>query len=264
MTKPRSDKQMHLFDTHCHLDFPDFDMDRDDVIAHSKKVGVEGIVLVGVAAGMWSRMLNLARTDNIYHVALGLHPMYLLEHKAEHIQALQDAVTQYKPIAIGEIGLDYFLTELNREKQEDLFVAQLQVAKAADLPVILHVRKAHDQVLGLLRKHKIARGIVHAFSGSEQHAEHYIKLGFKLGIGGVVTLERANKLRRIAAHMPLEAMVLESDPPDLSPASRRGQRNSPEYLPEVVTALSLLRSQDEALIAETTTRNARELFALSR
>ncbi len=247
---------MELIDTHCHLDVADFDADRAEVLAQCRARGVNRIVVPAVDAAGWDKLLALCTDEAGLYPALGLHPVYLDQHRPEHVTALAEQVARKRPVAVGEIGLDYFVTELDRARQQNLFDAQLRIAAEARLPVLLHVRKAHDEVLATLRRIPVKGGICHAFNGSLQQAQHYIKLGFKLGFGGMLTYDRSLKLRRLAAELPLDAIVLETDAPDMAVASHRGERNSPAYLPECLAALAELRGEDPAHLAAITTRNA--------
>ena len=193
------------------------------------------------------------------HYALGLHPVFLSEHKLNHINDLDDLIKQYNPIAVGEIGLDFFIKNLDKSKQTALFSQQLELAKQHQLPVILHVRKAHDEIIKTLKQHDFREGgIIHAFNGSIQQAEHYIDRGFKLGFGGMLTYARSSKLHQLAKQLPLSSIVLETDSPDMTVEPHRGERNSPEYLPMVLKALANLREESIAAIAESTSSNVRE------
>lgn len=253
-----------LFDSHCHLDFPAFDADRQDVIRACREAGLAGIVVPGVTAATWPRLLEVvAGEPGFLHAALGLQPLFLDEHRDADLKALRAAVETHQPVAVGEIGLDYYDKRLERGRQRELFRAQLAIAREADLPVILHVRKAHEEVLGTLRQARVCGGVAHAFNGSLQQARRYIDLGFKLGIGGAMTHERARKLRAMVRELPLEAMVLETDAPDMAPAGHRGERNSPAYLPEVVAALSELRGEAPEALARATSRNVQDVFKLN-
>lgn len=253
---------MKLIDTHCHLDVSEFDQDRDEILQRCRVQGVTRMVIPAIDAAHWCDVLKLCDAEKGLYPALGLHPMFLNEHKSEHIEALEHQVNTHAPIAIGEIGLDYFKSTLDREKQQTLFEAQLEIAKANHLPVVLHVRKAHDQVLATLKRIRVKGGTAHAFNGSLQQAQQYLELGFKLGFGGMLTYDRAQKLHRLARQLPLESIVLETDAPDMTVASHHGQRNSPEYLPECLQALATLRDEDPLTIAEQTTRNACSVFSL--
>lgn len=253
---------MELFDTHCHLDVEAFAADQKAVLARARAGGVSHLVIPGIDTEGWQQLVDLCREEQGLYPALGLHPVYLEQHRPEDIPALAEWVAEYKPIAIGEIGLDFYIKELDRERQQRLFEAQLIIAREANLPVLLHVRKAHDQVLATLRRLKIRGGIAHAFSGSLQQADQYIELGFKLGFGGMLTYERSSKLRRLAKTLPLSAIVLETDAPDMAPAAHHGERNSPEYLPEVLASLAEIRDESPEELAQQTTANANELFGL--
>jgi len=255
---------MELIDTHCHIDVEDFDPDRDDILARCRRQGIARLVVPAILAGTWQSLLDLCRREPGLLPALGLHPVYLTQHSDADIASLATWVEREKPIAVGEIGLDYFVEALDRERQQQLFEAQLQVAHDSDLPIILHVRKAHDQVLATLKRYKVRGGIAHAFNGSLQQAQHYIDLGFKLGFGGMLTYERSNKLRRLAKELPLEVLVLETDAPDMTVAAHHGERNSPECLPDCLQALAEVRDEDPVHIAAATTRNAEQVLGLSR
>lgn len=255
---------MELIDTHCHLDVAAFAADHEAVRQKSGAVGVVGIVIPAIHAAGWANLLALcaaaATSGPALYPALGLHPVSLDRHQERDLAALERAVADHQPLAIGEIGLDFFVRELDRARQQRLFAAQLTIARDAGLPVLLHVRKAHDDTLALLRRIPVRGGIAHAFNGSLQQAQQYQELGFKLGFGGMLTFERSTKLRRLAAALPLEAMVLETDAPDMTVAAHRGERNSPEYLPDVLAALAAVRNADPATIAAQTTANARAVL----
>lgn len=256
---------MHtLFDTHCHLDVDAFAADRSAVLQRCHELGVNEMVVPAIQRAGWDGLLRLCAGAEGLYPALGLHPVYLEQHEEGDIKHLADYASRAPVVAIGEIGLDYFVKGLDRERQQALFEAQLRVARDLELPVLLHIRKAHDEVLAMLRRLKLpAGGIAHAFNGSEQQARQFIELGFMLGIGGVITYERASKIRKLAKSLPLENLVLETDAPDMVPAQHRGKRNSPEYLCEVLEMLAELREQEAEQIAHVTTVNARRLFKLS-
>lgn len=253
-----------LFDTHCHLDVEEFDPDRDQVLAAARAAGVIGIVVPGIYAAAWPRLLRLCSTTADLHPALGLHPVYLAQHRPEHIADLERALAETRPLAVGEIGLDRYRRDLDPTRQQALFEAQLVLARDAGLPVLLHVRKAHDQVLTTLKRIRVSGGIAHAFNGSLQQARQYLDLGLRLGFGGMLTFERSLKLRPLARDLPIEAIVLETDAPDLTVAAHQGERNSPAYLPDVLAALAQVRDADPAEIAAITTRNAREALGLTQ
>lgn len=253
---------MTLIDTHCHLDLEAFDADRADVLAEARAVGVASIVVPGVDAGGWDKLLGLCASDAGLYPALGLHPVYLERHQEGDLAALEQRVSSVDLVAIGEIGLDFHAEDADRDRQLALCRAQLGIAREAQLPVLLHVRKAHDEMLRLLAETPVVGGTAHAFNGSLQQAQRYIDRGFCVGFGGMLTFERSSRLRRLAAELPLEAMVLETDAPDLTVASHQYQRNSPAYLPEILQALAVVRDAEPERIAEQTTANARRLLGL--
>jgi len=253
---------MELFDTHCHLDVSEFSADRDAVLARTRAVGVQQVVVPGITEAGWEHLLDFCRREEGLYPALGLHPIFTDEHRDEHLNRLRERVEQERPVAIGEIGLDFFIPDPARERQVELFEAQLSIAEAFALPVLVHVRKAHDQVLQSLKKFNLPGGIAHAFNGSMQQAEQYLELGFHFGFGGMLTYERSKKIRKLAAGLPLDSIVLETDAPDMSPAAHHGERNSPEYLPEVLAAMAEVRGEPPEMLASRTTENARKLFGL--
>lgn len=253
---------IELIDTHCHLDVEEFDPDRSDVIAAARAAGVSAMVVPAIHATAWRRLLDLCASEPNLYPALGLHPVYLEQHLEEHLAELQRLIEETRPVAVGEIGLDFFLRDLDRKRQEALFEAQLELAAAAGLPVLIHARKSHDEVLAALRRVRVRGGIAHAFSGSLQQARKYLDLGFRLGFGGMLTFERSTKLRALARELPLEAIVLETDAPDMTVAAHRGERNSPAYLPDVLSAMAQVRGQDPEVVAAETTRNARDLLGI--
>jgi TatD DNase family protein len=257
---------MHLIDTHTHLDFPDFDADRAAVLARSRMQGVEKLVVLGVYQANWQRLWDLVQAEDNLYAAFGLHPVYLDQHRPEHLSELHDWLQRLaghpRLCAVGEFGLDYFLEELDRGLQQQLFEAQLRLALEFELPALLHVRRAHAQAIATLKRLKPARGgIIHAFAGSYEEAREYIKLGFRLGIGGAPTWPQALRLRKVVAQLPLEALVLETDSPDMAPAMHPNQRNSPEYLPAICAALAELRGISPDKLAQASSQNARTLFA---
>lgn len=256
---------MKLIDTHTHLDFADFDGDRAAVLANSKALGVEKIVVLGVYQRNWQRVWELTLANPALHAAFGLHPVYIDEHRPEHLVELGDWLSRLKGhpqlCAVGEIGLDYYIQSLNRERQQQLLDAQLQLAADCNLPALLHVRRSHADIIATLKRFKLKRsGIIHAFAGSREEAREYIKLGFKLGLGGAATWPQALRMHRVLAELPLESVVLETDAPDMAPAMYPGQRNSPEHLPDICAALATLMGITAEQLAEASTRNACELF----
>ncbi|MBV6287571.1 TatD family hydrolase [Pseudomonas aegrilactucae] len=256
---------MRLVDTHTHLDFPDFDADRDEVLAQARQAGVERMVVLGVDRCNWQRVWDLVTRQPQLYAAFGLHPVYLEQHRAEHVRELGDWLSRRRGdrqlCAVGEFGLDYYVAELDRERQQALFEAQLQLAMDLDLPALLHVRRSHADVIARLKRYRLARGgIIHAFAGSFEEAREYQKLGFKLGLGGAATWPQALRLRKVLARLGLESVVLETDAPDMAPVMHAGVRNSPVHLPQIAQALAEVMGVELEALAEASTRNACEVF----
>lgn len=250
---------MELFDTHCHLDFNDFDHDRDHVINKAKQHGVNNILVPAVEQKTWHQTITLCQQSATFHLALGLHPIFINKHQPHHLSELDELVSQHNPTAIGEIGLDFYNSKdsHSHEKQCLFFDKQLIIAKRHKLPVIIHNRKAHDQCLSMLKEHQVSGGIIHAFNGSIQQAEKYIEIGFMLGFGGMLTFERSNKLHKLAKQLPIESIVLETDAPDMTVFQHSGERNSPEYIPYIAKSLSQLTGKTIEEVAQITTKNAK-------
>ncbi len=256
---------MQLIDTHTHLDFEMFDDDRAQVIARARNAGVERIVVLGVHAANWQRVWQLACDEPSVHAALGLHPVFLEEHQDAHVQQLRDWLERLrgepKLCAVGEIGLDYYIDNPDIERQQRLLEAQLALAADFSLPVLLHVRRAHAPMIATLKRYKLERsGVIHAFSGSWEEACEYLRLGFRLGLGGAGTWPQAQRMHRVLRQLPLEAIVLETDAPDIPPAGHAGERNSPELLPEICRRLADLKGIDAHALAAASYRNSCELF----
>jgi len=253
---------MELFDTHCHIDFNDFDNDRDDVINSASKRGVNHILVPSVSQQAWLKTIAICQQYNSCQLALGLHPVFIDQHQPQHLLELDQLIEQHRPIAVGEIGLDYYRKDLDKDKQSLFFAKQLIIAKQHKLPVIIHNRKAHDDCLSMLKEFDINGGIIHAFNGSIQQAHHYIELGFLLGFGGMLTFNRSRKLHELAKQIPLTSIVLETDAPDMTVAQHKGSRNSPEYIPYIQQALSEIKSISQNDVAQITTDNANRLLKI--
>ncbi|MFP7721469.1 TatD family hydrolase [Lysobacter sp. A3-1-A15] len=253
---------MDLVDTHCHLDAPEFDPDRAAVVERARERGVGRQVVPAVTEASWPKLRDVCARGPGLYPAYGLHPTFLVHHRREHLDELRLWVEREQPLAIGECGLDYFIDGLDRDEQSHYFEGQLRVARDFDLPLIVHARRAVDDVLAAIRRFAPLRGVVHSFSGSRQQAEQLWDQGFLLGLGGPVTYERAQRLRRLATTMPLEHLLLETDAPDQPDASIRGQRNEPARLGYVAQVIAGLRGVEPDVVAEATSRNAERLFKL--
>jgi len=256
-------------DTHCHLDAAEFDVDRDAVVQRARAAGVGQIVLPAVDAANFARVRELAHRHGLVY-ALGIHPMCTDDARDGDLPLLRDALGAYaddpRLVAVGEIGLDHFIPDLDRERQADFLAAQLKLAAEFDLPVLLHVRRSVDVVLKHLRLTRVRGGIAHAFNGSEQQANAFLELGLRLGFGGALTFERALRIRRVAQAVPLDAIVMETDAPDIPPqwlyrtaqarASGATMRNESAQLPAIGASLASLRGIEVAALARATTANA--------
>lgn len=252
-----------LIDSHVHLDNPAFAHDRDAVITRAREAGVVGMVVPAIDFESWPQIKALCATHGHVHASYGLHPVFLARHTRAHLQALPAWLDAERPVAVGEIGLDFHMSDLDPERQRFYFSQQLHLARERNLPVIVHARDALEEVSLTLRRHGGLRGVVHSFSGSEQQARQLCDAGFHLGIGGPITYERAQRLRRIVAKMPIEFLLLESDAPDQPDAKHRGKRNEPAHVTEVLHCVASLRGESVKYVANATHSNARRLFGLS-
>lgn len=257
----------HRFvDTHCHFDFPPFTGDEVPSIDRAARAGVDAIIVPAIEATYFERVLELARRHDALYAALGLHPIVIEHHLDEHLDSL-DAVLQTaekKLVAIGEIGLDLYRENPHFERQQTILDAQLRLAKRHDLPVILHSRRTHDKLAMHLKRIDLPRrGVVHGFSGSLQQAQRFIELGYKIGVGGTITYPRASKTRDVMAQLPLSALLLETDAPDMPLNGFQGQPNRPEQAARVFTTLCELRPEPAAVIADALLENTRTLFGIT-
>ena len=262
---------MSWIDSHCHLDAAEFDADRDAVLARARTAGVTMLVLPAVSVASFDAVRNLAERHGLAY-ALGIHPLYVdgaadadLEHLAGALMACRG---DPRLVAVGEIGLDHFVPGLDRARQERFYAAQLKLAQQHGLPVILHVRRSADGLLKHLRRTEVVGGIAHAFNGSDAQALQFAGRGFKLGFGGAMSFERALQIRHLAATLPADVPVLETDAPDIPPqwlyvkaderAQRPPSRNEPAELPRIAQTLALLRGWS---IEETAARTAANVVA---
>ena len=261
---------MAWIDTHAHLDAPELAHDVDAVREQARAQGVVHCVLPAVERSNWDSVRLLAHRHGDSY-ALGIHPLYTGRAQDEDLELLAHTLQQHRAdprlVAVGEIGLDYFVPGLDAERQQRFYREQLALARRFDLPVILHVRRSADQLLKALRQVKVRGGIAHAFNGSLQQAQAFVALGFKLGFGGAVTYDRALQLRRLAAELPLGSLVMETDSPDIPPhwlyttAAERAEgqpqgRNTPAELPRIAQVVADLRGMAVADLAQVTTANA--------
>ena len=267
---------MYWIDSHCHLDANEFAADRDAVRASARAAGVATCVIPAVEASNFDTVRLLAHQHGDVY-ALGIHPMYTPQAADADLQTLDAQLQQHRSdprlVAVGEIGLDGFVPGLDMARQQRFYKVQLRLAQQHDLPVILHVRRSADLLLQTLRQTPVKGGIAHAFNGSLQQAHMFIDLGFKLGFGGALTYERALQLRRLATELPLDALVLETDSPDIPPhwlyvtAEQRGAgvpqgRNTPGQVPRIAQVLADLRGVSVEEVRQVTTRNVQQILRL--
>jgi TatD DNase family protein len=252
-----------LIDSHIHLDASEFDADRDAVIERAKVAGVTRFVIPAVGVFNFDTVRKLAGELPGSVCTLGIHPLFVNDAKESDIDALRTQLARGGVCAVGEIGLDGFVEGADHARQEWFFVEQLKLAREFDLPVILHVRRAQDRVLKYLRRHKQRGGIAHAFNGSVQQAQIFIELGFKLGFGGAMTYSGSTRIRELAATLPLESLVLESDAPDIPPTWSPQGRNEPENVARFASVLAELRGVETGLIVRQTTANTQAALSLS-
>ena len=248
-----------LIDTHCHLDAFEFDADRADMLDRAHAAGVDRMVLPGVDRASFQRVRELCSARPSLRFALGIHPLYVPAATPADLECLASELEDPTVVAVGEIGLDFFVTDIDPALQEDFFVRQLRLARDLNLPVLLHARRSQDRVLKHLRAmfgRNGPGGIAHAFNGSRQQADEFIKLGFALGFGGAVTWGRALNLCRLVAELPLESIVLETDSPDMPPEFAAGQRNEPANLPRIAQIIAGIRGVEPEVLVTATGANA--------
>lgn len=251
---------LKLIDSHCHLNASDFSEKKAEIVADAAASGIAEMIIPGVTADLWPTLHELCKTFPGLYYAPGLHPLFC--HKENDIKLLATALSSKKAVAIGEIGLDFYEKTVDPKKQQRLFETQLELAEATRLPLLLHVRKAHDQVLATLRRTRFSRGgIVHAFAGSLQQALQYHKLGFCLGAGPTITYSRATRIRRVISEVPLESLVVETDAPYMPLLGK--EIGHPQDLVRVVEELAKLRGLDLLEAADLTTGNCHRCLGLA-
>ncbi len=253
---------MRLVDSHSHFDVAEFDGDRHDVHARALAAGVMAQIVPAINAAGWPNLKQVCGQFTGLFPAYGLHPLFMEDHRPQHLDELRQWIERERPAAVGECGLDFFMDGLDADAQQLYFDAQLRLAREFDLPVIIHARRAVDSVIASIRKVGRLRGVVHSFPGSKEQAAQLHGLGFMLGISGPVTYERANKLRKVVVALPLEQLLLETDSPDQPNSGHQGQRNEPAKLVEVLDVIAELRGMTREDLAVATTDNAERLFGL--
>ncbi|MCW8854290.1 MAG: TatD family hydrolase [Gammaproteobacteria bacterium] len=251
-----------IIDCHCHIDFEAFDSDREQVLDRAQQAGIEHLIVPGVSADTWPRIKTACNQYRNLHPCYGLHPYYIDQHTHEDIVLLEEWIIKEKPVAIGECGLDFYLKDLNKEKQIAFFQAQLEIAQKHNLPVVIHSRKATEEIIYALKKFPGLKGMIHSYSGSYEQALQLIDLGFYLSFGGAITYDRATRLREIVRRLPLDSLLIETDAPDQPDLKHHKQRNEPAYIKNVIVTLNDLRNEGTDAICNQTTANCKLLFSL--
>lgn len=255
-----------FIDTHCHFDFAPFTDDESASIRRAAEAGVMGIVVPAIDVASIDRVLRLGARYPTLYMALGLHPIVIESHQDAHLDQLEAALAARpaRLVAVGEIGLDLYREDPHFDRQEAILDAQLKLAKRYDLPVILHSRRTHDKLAMHLKRQDLPRtGVVHGFAGSLQQAQRFVEMGYKIGVGGTITYPRASKTREVMAQLPLSALLLETDAPDMPLNGFQGQPNRPEQAARVFATLCELRDEPADVIADALLHNTRTLFDLS-
>lgn len=260
----------NLIDTHCHLDNTRFDTDREAVLLRAAQNSVSDLLIPAIAASNWNTLKSLSIQHKNLHAAYGLHPMFMSQHHKKDLDHLEKWLQSETVMAVGECGLDFFIFDKQSDHQQDkqfqqeIFSAQLDLAQQYKLPVIIHSRKSLDLVLKEIRLRPHLHGVVHSFSGSLQQAHQLIDQGFYLGFGGPITYTRAKKRRHLVRSLPLDALLLETDAPDQPDAVHYGLRNEPAFLIDIARTVANLRDTSLQDIASATTKNAQTLFNIEK
>ncbi|MBP3825933.1 MAG: TatD family hydrolase [Butyrivibrio sp.] len=253
-----------IFDTHAHYDDERFDEDRDALLRSMKEAGIGNIVNIGANMASSQRSLDLAAEYDFMYAAVGVHPSDCAELDDEKIEKLKEMSSFPKCVAIGEIGLDYYWPEPEHDLQKKWFKRQIALAREVGLPIIVHSRDAAADTVDILKSENAGElgGVVHCFSYSKEVAEECVKMGFYIGIGGVLTFKNGRKMKEVAEAIPMERIILETDCPYLAPEPFRGKRNSSLYLPYVVSAMAQIKGISEEEVISITEANAREMYRL--
>ncbi|MGQ7846746.1 TatD family hydrolase [Granulosicoccus sp. 3-233] len=251
-----------LIDSHVHTDDQRFASDRSRILQSAREANIIAQIVPAISQRLWPRTREICAAEQELYACYGLHPCFCDEHDDAHLLELSQWLGRERPVAVGECGLDYFIADADKRRQQHLFSAQLAMAREFDLPIVIHARKAVEDVIRLIRASGHQRGVVHSFNGSAQQADRLIDLGYYLSFGGAVTYDRATRLRELVSRLPLDALLLETDAPDQADAGHAGQRNEPAYLLDVWQSISAMRPEDPEAIAHATTCNAIDLFRL--
>lgn len=251
-----------LIDSHVHTDDERLQLRLQEILQAARAANIIAQIVPGISRRLWPRVRALCEGQPELYPCYGLHPCFHDEHAAEDLLELAYWLGRERPVAVGECGLDYQIANADKPRQQEMFASQLALAREFDLPIVIHARKAVEDVIDMIRSSGHYRGMIHSFNGSAQQAGKLIDLGYKLSFGGAVTYDRATRLRKLVAQLPLDALLLETDAPDQTDSSHQGQCNEPAFLGAIWQSISALRPEDDKTIAEATTNNAIALFKL--
>ena len=251
-----------IIDSHCHIDFDAFDDDRDRVLSSARQLGIQSIIVPGISADTWPRVQSICQQHQGLYPTYGLHPYFIEQHSDHDLILLDDWLNREHAVALGECGLDFYLKHLDKNRQLYLFEAQLDIAARHNLPVVIHSRKATEQVIQCLKKRPTLQGMIHSYSGSYEQALQLIDMGFYLSFGGPVTFPKASRLRQLVSKLPLEAMLVETDAPDQADLKHHGLRNEPAYICNVIEQISQIKNLSMQQVINTTSDNAKRLFSI--
>ena len=253
-----------IFDTHAHYDDEDFDLDREDLLAKMKESGVSHVVNIGASLASTKRSIELAKQYDFIYAAVGVHPSDTRELNEETFQWLKKQCKEPKVVAVGEIGLDYYWDEPERDIQKEWFARQIALGREEKLPLVIHSRDAAQDTIDIMKSEKAAEagGILHCFSYTKETAKIFLDMDFSFGIGGVITFKNAKKLKEAVDYIPIDKIVIETDCPYLSPEPNRGKRNSSLNLPYVVKAIAEIKNLPEEEVLRKTYENAKKLYRI--
>ena len=252
-----------IFDTHAHYDDKQFDEDRDDVLASMNELGVGTIVNVCASCQSLERVPKLVSKYPFMYQAIGIHPDEVGDLNEEYFEKIRELLKDEKSVAVGEIGLDYYWDNESHDVQKKWFVRQLELARELDMPVLIHSRDAAADTMEIMKEHAVGlRGVIHCYSYSKEMALEYVKMGFFIGVGGVVTFKNGKKLKETVEAIPLESIVLETDCPYMAPEPFRGKRNQSSYIRYVAEEIARIKGVSVENVVEQTEKNAKKLYDL--
>lgn len=251
----------NIFDSHAHYTDKAFDIDRNELLDSLKESGIRGIINCGADLKSSEDSVKLSEKYDFIYASCGVHPEEVDDLPSDYIDILRQFCKKEGCIAIGEIGLDYYWRQDNKDLQKKVFIEQIQLAKELDLPIIVHSRDAHEDTLNILKEHK-PKGVLHCFSGSAETAKEILKLGMYIGLGGAVTFKNAKKPLEVIEILPLDRLLLETDCPYMAPVPMRGKRNNSSYIPYVAEKIGEIKGIDAQDIIDIATENTRKLFGV--